>query len=411
MALANGVAGLLVVGYDNSGEIKPFLKKGTVAVTVDQLAVLPSHGLVFTVRSTAVQLDQTTSPPTLTNEAVMESLGLATPELQSRVMPVVTNMEQYISRLLMAAYDKKTRPFSHMVERPTLTCSKMSAPTVVVSEFYLLSLHSVDQIGGSYELDGYFRLWWNDTRLRYDGLAPNACIEELRFDPGEIWTPDIYFDGSLDDYKTFAPGPPQPSSSSMTVSPDGLVYWTRHARLKLGCDMDFRELPFDRQICRYKAGTWSTQSTDVLMQWNDLDLPFPEWYHPETSEAPWKLVAVNASSPVASWSFADKTGTWSFAEAVFTLEHLHAGYHPVDCDGVCVLLRLLGVGLVGRGTAPRRPPDRRDATADSQVRPTGGGFRDVDRHMALWLLPLLLHCLRRERRGHPCSQRRLPPHR
>ena len=163
-----GTSGVLIVGYDNTHDIRPWLSSGTVPVTVDQLAGLENDGLIFIAKVAGKQLSEMSTPETpLTSTSVRAALGLASNKIESRVMPIVTNMAAYIAARLMQAYDKTTRPFSGLTTLPNTSgaCATSPSPTHVQVQFYMTQLYKVDQVEGSYRLDGYFRMWWNDTRL------------------------------------------------------------------------------------------------------------------------------------------------------------------------------------------------------------------------------------------------------
>lgn len=309
--------GLLITGYDHTVDIRAPLAAGIVPVTIDQLASLTNDGLIFTSRGMAKQLDrwlQTSGKPLTNNEAIA-LLGLDRPAIMSRVMPVVSNMRDLVARKLMTAYDKATRPFSHFLDKNVSgACARVSAPTKVETQFYMTQLYNVDQKTGSYQVDGYFRLWWTDKRLAYDMHVPNVCLENITFSPSEVWTPDIYFEGSNSDYQ-FAPGGAQPTASSITVSREGRIFWTRQARLKMQCTMNFTELPFDTQRCPFSVGTWSQTAEEVTLKWMDPKDPFPEWDSPNISAPPWSVIGVHANEVVEEFGAA--SSEYSSAVGVF----------------------------------------------------------------------------------------------
>jgi len=333
-ALPNGLAGLLVAGYDNVPEIQEHRQAGTVAVTVDQLATLPKNGLVYTLSSAIKHIDKWSkrrSGGNLNTAAVTNELRLQEPALQSSVMPVVTNMKGWLLRGLMNTYDKQVRPFSHLILSNGSAGRQISAPTRVAAQLHLIELSDINEVDGTFSIEGYLRLWWTDARLAYEGLAPGLGITTLPLVSTQVWLPDLYFSGSVSQGDIFAPGHPQPAASQMEVYPSGEIFWSRHMQLTLKCDMDFTWLPWDKQVCPFTIGTYSQDSTMVTMGWHEGEEAVSAWQG--AAAPPWTLMDVRAASTDKNF----QSGTWSYATVNFHMKRDPSSRQTdLELAGICV---------------------------------------------------------------------------
>ena len=78
------------------------------------------------------------------------------------------SMQEAIDRLL-TGYNKDTNPTYAIAERATASgaCPDPApGPNKVETQIYVSRLSGLDQVAGSYDIEGFFRLWWHGTRAR-----------------------------------------------------------------------------------------------------------------------------------------------------------------------------------------------------------------------------------------------------
>ena len=173
-------------------------------------------------------------------------------------------MQEITSRLLVG-YSKYTNPNQAMAEAASAANGTAGAcvepePNLVETQIYVTKLSSIDQKQGTYKLEGFFRLWWNDARLRYN----SSCVNKLVLLDGEskLWVPDFYFPPSVT-HKIGAKNDGQ----EMDIFPNGDVYWSQRLRLTLNCAMHLQQMPWDTQTCGIYMGSYSQPGSEVTYRW------------------------------------------------------------------------------------------------------------------------------------------------
>ena len=64
---------------------------------------------------------------------------------------------------------------------------------------------------------------------------------------------------------------------SLSVTPDGDVFWSRQASFRLACPLDLKRLPFDTQHCSVVIGLYTDTADDVMLAWRRNVLAFTGW--------------------------------------------------------------------------------------------------------------------------------------
>ena len=213
---------------------------------------------------------------------------------------------------LLGSYDKTLRPSLWVATQgPSSDGSSCgTAPPEHVETQLVISKISIGL--QQYEIEGYFRLWWEDARLNFTGKsevrrrrgslqrsvralaclllcdsrvpAPRApahaatpeqggCFDKLVFrEADDLWTPDIYYEKSIVNKLG------QESDGDLVeVYPSGRVFWSRRARLTMQCPMIFKRMPFDRQCCNFLMGMWSQTAEEVEIKWRTSETGTAAW--------------------------------------------------------------------------------------------------------------------------------------
>ena len=181
---------------------------------------------------------------------------------------------QELADRLLTDYSRLTNPNLAIAQTAAAQtgCRAEYEPNAVQTQIGVTKFGAVDEQLGTYEIEGFFRLWWNDPRLVWD--ARRTCIEELQLldGPTKIWVPDFYFP----DAKEYRIGFDQRSTrlesgQQLTIQPNGDVYWSQRLAMTVNCDMDYSQLPWDSQECglRQGIGSYSQGGDQVAFSWRD----------------------------------------------------------------------------------------------------------------------------------------------
>ena len=107
-------------------------------------------------------------------------------------------------------------------------------------------IQHIDQNDQSVEIEMFIRMQWNDSRLEYlsneNMTEENIYLEKEEF---VYWKPDLY---AVNAKKTVSPeiqAPPE----FFKIWPNGRVLTSKKVNIRFGCKMEFRNYPFDTQIC------------------------------------------------------------------------------------------------------------------------------------------------------------------
>lgn len=174
-------------------------------------------------------------------------------------------MKEITDRVLLA-YDRNTNPTLAVAQEapsPSGECPRVDV-NMIDAQIYVTKIPAIDQKAGTYSIEGFFRLWWNDPRLTFDDSEAGGCVEKLVFrdGPSKLWTPDFYFPPSV----THQIGAKN-DGQLMEVRPNGDVYWSQRLRVTINCAMDFRQMPWDTQECDIVMGSYSQGPAEVNFQW------------------------------------------------------------------------------------------------------------------------------------------------
>jgi hypothetical protein len=164
-------------------------------------------------------------------------------------------MEEITDRLL-ETYSKRTNPNMAVAFAgvgPDQCPADPAATNPVDAQIYVTKLSNIDQKTYSYSLEGFFRMWWTDPRLRFNGTADGGCVDKLVIlDPSVLWTPDFYFPPSVEQEIG-----EKNDGYSIEVNPAGEVFWSQRLRITLNCEMNFERMPWDEQSCSVQVGPYS----------------------------------------------------------------------------------------------------------------------------------------------------------
>ena len=176
-----------------------------------------------------------------------------------------------------SGYDKDTRPTVAMAARAGELTHDLPADIIMLNQ-QVNTLVEVDQREMSFTVELWSRAIWFDPRLRYNstcekppgtrsGYETYGYHQSFDFSSHfhKLWKPSLIVSNLREPEKVF--------EEQFWVEGSGRVWWTRKVRWTLGCEMDFRYLPFDRQECMIEMREFRYPTSEVLLTWT------PEWQH------------------------------------------------------------------------------------------------------------------------------------
>ncbi len=112
-------------------------------------------------------------------------------------------------------------------------------------------------------------MWWKDARLAYNGTADGGCVDKLVYNAADakaqLWQPDFYFEFDATTPVVGAEG----DGYLLEVYPDGSIWTSKRARLKMRCKFHFGNFPYDSQSCPFELGFYSQTASEAVLKWCD----------------------------------------------------------------------------------------------------------------------------------------------
>jgi hypothetical protein len=174
-----------------------------------------------------------------------------------------------------SGYDKDTRPTVAMAAR--VGNYSEQPPDVVFVQLQLFAVTEVLAKEGSFIADLWERTIWWDPRLRYNTTCfkprwQSGAYERYGYHESfayehfdRLWTPGTFVSNLREKEIVL--------QSMFWVEASGRVWHTRKVRWKLGCDFNFRWMPYDTQPCAVEIKSFRYPTFEVSLsfwgnQWN-----------------------------------------------------------------------------------------------------------------------------------------------
>ena len=215
---------------------------------------------------------------------------------------------------VLANYDRLTRPGLASAARSSCPAdAHVDDVNVTMDVDTLISFSERD---GAYTVEGYLRMEWLDSRLAYNR---SACgLEKIVLtSSASFWFPDLYFE-HMSSHKLAGNG------ELFSFDPNGHVFWSRHAKLEVECNMGFGRLPYDVQNCLFLAGMYSQTAAQVQVRWKDVSSPLGNHLTRDDIlvAGQWAIGSVKGESVIDSYA----SGNYSYAKACIRFERQSKAY-------------------------------------------------------------------------------------
>ncbi|CAF1078041.1 unnamed protein product [Adineta steineri] len=162
---------------------------------------------------------------------------------------ITANMpdEQRLFYTLMNGYEKATRP-----------TKKASDAVVVKLGITLTQIMDIDERNQIMTTNIWLDQEWNDEFLKWTP-SEFGGLKKIRIPCRYLWLPDIVLYNSADDYTQGY------MQSLAMISYDGTVFWPPIVKFRSTCKIGITWFPFDDQLCFLKFGSWTYDSTQVIL--------------------------------------------------------------------------------------------------------------------------------------------------
>ncbi|CAF2746379.1 unnamed protein product [Rotaria sp. Silwood2] len=140
--------------------------------------------------------------------------------------------EQRLFYIIMTGYEKAVRPLK-----------KSSEAVIVKLGITLTQILDIE---------------WNDAYLKWDPKDFGG-LKRIRIPCRLIWLPDIVLYNSADDYTQGY------MQSLAMIDFNGTVFWPPIVKFRSTCKIDITWFPFDDQLCFLKFGSWTYDSTQLIL--------------------------------------------------------------------------------------------------------------------------------------------------
>ncbi|KAK3755631.1 hypothetical protein QZH41_017620 [Actinostola sp. cb2023] len=154
--------------------------------------------------------------------------------------------EHELRSMLLSNYDRVVRPQQRKGN---------NVPVIVKFGLKLNRLIKVDIKSEVFIVDTWVIMNWNNSFFSWDKTKYGGT-DRIRFEPTEIWFPDISLYNNADP-DTPRAGGPSVFVSNVEVQSTGLNIWSGPYTFVASCDMTLNSWPFDDQECSLRFGSFT----------------------------------------------------------------------------------------------------------------------------------------------------------
>ncbi|XP_077293494.1 pH-sensitive chloride channel 2-like [Arctopsyche grandis] len=193
---------------------------------------------------------------------------------------------EFMARLVNSCrYDKLLRPST-------------DTPVSVLARVYVYFMQATDAHDMHFKLHFLLQLRYFDPRLAYKTYSPNrkVIVGEDQLRTG-IWTPHVFLSN---EQKSTIMGTDS-KDVLVSISPDGVVLFSRRIQAVIYCWMNLQKFPFDEQVCSMNFESWMYSSSEVELHWEELS---PVTLAPELHLSEFTLLDrwINESLVYSDWT-------------------------------------------------------------------------------------------------------------
>ncbi|XP_065350484.1 gamma-aminobutyric acid receptor subunit alpha-6-like [Cloeon dipterum] len=212
-------------------------------------------------------------------------------------------------------------------ESSQLPARKKGEPMIVKTNILIRSMGPVSELDMEYSMDCYFRQYWTDPRLSFQGPISSLSLNFKMLE--RIWRPDTYFYNGKNSYVHTITVP----NKLLRLSQNGDILYSMRLTVKAKCPMELRNFPMDRQSCPLILGSYAYTSKQLRYQWESgASVNF----EPGMTLSQFDLMG----SPQRNSTYRRREGEFSVLQVNFNLQR-HTGYFLIQVYVPCILIVVL----------------------------------------------------------------------
>uniref|UniRef100_A0A1B0DRB5 Gamma-aminobutyric acid receptor alpha-like n=1 Tax=Phlebotomus papatasi TaxID=29031 RepID=A0A1B0DRB5_PHLPP len=228
-------------------------------------------------------------------------------------------------------------------------------PTVVKTNILIRSMGPVSELDMDYSMDCYFRQYWRDKRLSFQGPIKSLSLSISML--SRIWKPDTYFYNGKQSHVHTITVP----NKLLRLSQEGDILYSMRLTIKINfplksyfilkslhpnladcspslcpqasCPMELKNFPVDRQSCPLILGSYAYTSRQLVYEWLTSDSVD---FNPGMTLSQFDLI----DFPQSNFTFFRREGEFSVLQVSFNLQR-HAGYFLIQVYVPCILIVVL----------------------------------------------------------------------
>ncbi|KAH8387696.1 hypothetical protein KR093_008926 [Drosophila rubida] len=213
-------------------------------------------------------------------------------------------------------------------EQSQLPTHGQGLPTVVRTNILIRSMGPVSELDMDYSMDCYFRQYWRDKRLSFQGPIKSLSLSIKMLD--KIWRPDTYFYNGKHSHIHTITVP----NKLLRLDQDGGILYSMRLTIKATCPMELKNFPMDRQSCPLIIGSYGYTNQQLVYEWQNHDDAVS--FVPGMTLNQFDLISMMHRN----FTSTRREGDFSVLHVAFNLKR-HTGYFLIQVYVPCILIVVL----------------------------------------------------------------------
>ncbi|XP_067636505.1 gamma-aminobutyric acid receptor subunit alpha-6 isoform X2 [Eurosta solidaginis] len=213
-------------------------------------------------------------------------------------------------------------------EQSQLPTHGQGIPTVVRTNILIRSMGPVSELDMDYSMDCYFRQYWHDKRLSFQGPIQSLSLSIKMLD--KIWRPDTYFFNGKHSHIHTITVP----NKLLRLDQNGGILYSMRLTIKATCPMELKNFPMDLQSCPLIIGSYGYTNQQLVYEWkSDKDAVS---FVPGMTLNQFDLISMKYRNS----TYTRREGDFSVLHVAFNLKR-HTGYFLIQVYVPCILIVVL----------------------------------------------------------------------
>nr|XP_014091443.1 gamma-aminobutyric acid receptor subunit alpha-2 [Bactrocera oleae] len=261
----------------------------------------------------------TTWPPVATTTASVDTNVTTATNMRKR-----TASADMLSRNISIILENLLKSY----EQSQLPTHGQGIPTVVRTNILIRSMGPVSELDMDYSMDCYFRQYWHDKRLSFQGPIQSLSLSIKMLD--KIWRPDTYFFNGKHSHIHTITVP----NKLLRLDQNGGILYSMRLTIKATCPMELKNFPMDLQSCPLIIGSYGYTNRQLVYEWKGEDDAVS--FVPGMTLNQFDLISMKHRN----FTYTRREGDFSVLHVAFNLKR-HTGYFLIQVYVPCILIVVL----------------------------------------------------------------------